>query len=94
MTPYTKSPLYLYYDTVTSFRSLFQVMRNIIQACYNTYKPESERLLSDAEATRCLKFSPRLFEVCSTKLFHMLQTNMDTILHILHQNIRSYLMQN
>ncbi len=38
-------------------------MRSIFQACYNKYKPPSESALSDMDALKCMKFSPRLFEI-------------------------------
>ena len=38
-------------------------MRSIFQVCYNTYKSDTEPILTDKQATRNMKFSPRLFEV-------------------------------
>lgn len=38
-------------------------MRNIFQACYNSYKWTGETKLSDTDALKNMKFSPRLFEI-------------------------------
>ena len=38
-------------------------MRNIFQVCYNRYKHGTEAPLSEKQALRHLRFSPRLFEV-------------------------------
>ena len=38
-------------------------MRNIFQACFNTYKSDPEHELSDMDSVKGMKFSPRLFEI-------------------------------
>ncbi len=38
-------------------------MRNIFQACFNSYKHAGDPQLSDTEAMKNMKFSPRLFEI-------------------------------
>ena len=41
----------------------YQVMRNIFQVCFNTYKSEEESRITDTCALRYLRFSRKLFEV-------------------------------
>ena len=43
--------------------SFYQVMRNIFQVCFNTYKSEEESRITDTCALRHLRFSRKLFEV-------------------------------
>ena len=38
-------------------------MRNIFQVCFNKFKNPEESYLSEINALRYLKFSPRLFEI-------------------------------
>ncbi|CAH1779922.1 unnamed protein product [Owenia fusiformis] len=49
------------------------LLRNIFQACFNTYKSENESRLSDKACLKLLKFSPRLADI---KLSHRLETVM------------------
>ena len=39
------------------------MMRNIFQACYNTYRPDDEPELTDHAALKTMKYSPRLFDI-------------------------------
>ncbi|XP_013387085.1 uncharacterized protein LOC106165791 [Lingula anatina] len=39
------------------------IMRNIFKECFNTYKTDTESKITDLQALKKLKFSPRLFEI-------------------------------
>lgn len=46
-------------------------MRNVFQACFNSYKQDNEAPLSDKAILKYMKFSPRLFEI---KLSHRMES--------------------
>ena len=46
-------------------------MRNVFQACFNSYKQDSESAISDKTVLKYMKFSPRLFEI---KLSHRMES--------------------
>ena len=46
-------------------------MRSIFHVCFNTYRTEAETEITDMEAVKSLKFSPRLFEI---KLAHRMES--------------------
>ncbi|ELT88966.1 hypothetical protein CAPTEDRAFT_195875 [Capitella teleta] len=47
------------------------IMRNVFQACFNSYKQENESPLSDKAILKHMKFSPRLFEI---KVSHRMES--------------------